>query len=454
MESYPLFCYNTKIDMDYNVRQVNNFISEYQSDERLRSDKDVTLAVVARSPSLVAYADEKLLNDKDVALASVEKDGRTLRFFSEKVRSDEDVALAAVKNFRSSYAFVTGDAKTSEKVALAVAAAGGDTVSMLDKKFLDDEEIAKVAVSRNPRTIQYFTDRVKSLPSVALTALKQDRTTAEFLPDEAFFNDAVFRAAIRLTEDGKVGVGVINPRTPIGVFEKLEKENMRFNFSLQSVDLMTLDGERLRYVVELGLGVTGKKAEVFHKFVEKDDRETVAFLLAKKFPSAKTVATELEYASKNRKLRVLPSLISATRGGKRAVTESDERKMLLRNLRRNSPTAVGRFIDAIDTYAHDEEAVRLACAVDGGVIKYLYKTDFAGDKALVTDCLKTYVVKNSDEPLLKTLKGIDLDFEQCRIACRRDGRNYFYLPEQFRGSEQLKEIAYEFGAADYAEADR
>ncbi len=134
MESYPLFCYNTEIDMDYNVRQVNNFISEYQSDERLRSDKDVTLAVVARSPSLVAYADEKLLDDKDVALASVEKDGRTLRFFSEKVRSDEDVALAAVKNFRSSYAFVTGDAKTREKVALAVAAAGGDTVSMLDKK--------------------------------------------------------------------------------------------------------------------------------------------------------------------------------------------------------------------------------------------------------------------------------------------------------------------------------
>ena len=72
----------------------------------------------------------------------------------------------------------------------------------------------------------------------------------------------------------------------------------------------------------------------------------------------------------------------------------------------------------------------------------------------MTDCLKTYVVKNSDEPLLKMLKGIDLDFEQCRIACRRDGRNYFYLPEQFRGSEQLKEIAYEFGAADYAEADR
>ena len=43
--------------MEYNVRQVNNFITEYPNDERLQKDKDVTLAVIARYPSLVSYTD-------------------------------------------------------------------------------------------------------------------------------------------------------------------------------------------------------------------------------------------------------------------------------------------------------------------------------------------------------------------------------------------------------------
>lgn len=56
-----------------------------------------------------------------------------------------------------------------------------------------------------------------------MLALKQDRTVTQYLPDEAFENDAVFRAAVRITDDGKVGVGVINESTPLGLFEKLKK---------------------------------------------------------------------------------------------------------------------------------------------------------------------------------------------------------------------------------------
>lgn len=83
--------------MEYNVRQINNFIGEYAENAKYRKDKDITLVVLGRSPSLAAYADKKLLNDKDVALAAVERDGRTLRFFSDKIRADEDVVYAAVK---------------------------------------------------------------------------------------------------------------------------------------------------------------------------------------------------------------------------------------------------------------------------------------------------------------------------------------------------------------------
>ena len=114
--------------MEYNVRQVNNFISDYPTDAKLQKDKDITVAVLARNPAYAAYADESLLKDKDVAMCAVEKDGRTLRFFDDSLKSDEDVAYAAVKNFRSSFAFTLGKARDSRRIAAEVASAGGDVV--------------------------------------------------------------------------------------------------------------------------------------------------------------------------------------------------------------------------------------------------------------------------------------------------------------------------------------
>ena len=435
--------------MEYNVRQVNNFITEYPNDERLQKDKDVTLAVNARYPSLVSYTDPELLKDKEVALAAVSRDGRNLRFLCDELRADEDVVLAAVKNFRSSYSYALGKARESREVALAVAAVGGDTISMLDEKFLDDEKIAAAAVGRNPKSIAYFSRRVRALPEIALLALKQDRTVLPHIPDEAFDNDDVFFATIRLT-DGKVGGGVLSAATPAGVYRRICDKGLKFNFPLQNIDLLALDGERLGYVLESGLGVTGKKAELFHKFVNADDRDAVIMLLKKNIPSQKTVLSELDFASKNKKFRVLPTLISAGREiRKNESPESDERKLLLRNLRRNSSNAVAKFVANPEAYASDEEVVKLAAAVDGSVLTVLGKTNFAADKELVTSCLKRYVVKNSEEPLLSRTEGVDFDYEQCLIACRRDGRNYFFIPEQFRSDERLKQIAYENGAERY-----
>ena len=435
--------------MDYNIRQVNNFIAEYPKDKSLQKDKSVTLAVIARYPALIANADPELLKDKEVALAAVSRDGRNLRFFPEELRSDEEVVLAAVKNFRSSYAYALGKARESREVAMAVASVGGDTIATLAPEFLDDEKIALAAVGRNPKSIAYFSRRVCALPEVALLALKQDRTVLPYIPDEAFDNDDVFFATIRLT-DGKVGGGVLSASTPVGVYRRIYEKGIKFNFPLQNIDLLALDGERLKYVLESGLGVTGKKAELFHKFVAEDDRDAVNLLLKKKIPSQKTVLTELDYASKNKKFRVLPTLISAGREiRKNESPESDERKMLMRNLRRNSATAVAKFIDKVETYAADEEVIRLAVGVDGNVLKVLGKTNFADDKSLVTACLKNYVVKNSEEPLLKNVSGVKLDRDQCFLACRRDGRNYFFIPDEFKADESIKNVAYENGASRY-----
>lgn len=438
--------------MEYNARQVNAFIAEYPTDERLQNDASVTVAVLTRRPALISYTSKELLSDRRVALAVVKNDGRSLRFFSDELRGDEEVVYTAVKNFRSSYSFALSPARDSLKIALAVAEVGGETVSSLAPKFLDDETVAKVAVGRNPKSIVYFSRRIQSLPSIAISALKQDRTVANFLPDEAFLDDGVFYAAIRFS-DGKIGSGVLSAETSLAVYEKLAQKSIRFNFSLQNIDLLALDGQKLKYVFELGLGVSGKKAELFHKFVDGDDRQTVDMLVKANVPSAKTVLTELDYASKNKKLRVLPILISRAREIRKneGDGESDERRNLMRNLRRKSPSALKKFIDAVDVYAADGEVVRLAASVDGSVIKVLYKTNFADDARLIDECLRSYVVKNSEDPLLKDLKGVLLCDEQYALACKRDGRNYYFLPERLKADENIKKIAFENGAERYGE---
>ena len=134
-----------------NVRQLKMIGDEYPKSESMQCDREKTLIVAQRMPSLLSYAKKEFLEDREIALVAVKTDGQSLRFFSEEIRGDEEVVTKAVQTFCKSFVFAVGNARKSLTIAKLVASRGGETIALLDEQFLNSEEVAILAVSRNPR---------------------------------------------------------------------------------------------------------------------------------------------------------------------------------------------------------------------------------------------------------------------------------------------------------------
>lgn len=425
---------------NYSVRQLNYLAEKYSTDLAMQSDKEITLAIVRRSPAYVQYASDSLKNDFDVAITCVKSDGRALRFLSEEMRSNEQVALYAVENFCASYAFTCGAAKDSEEIAIAVAKRGGETIALLNGKFLDSEHIARIAIDRNPKAIKYFSERVRSLEDVVLLAISRDRTAINFVSDEAFKSRRVFEKAVSSVSiglDGKIRITALTNNSPQGIFDEIARREIPFSLSAQSFDFLALDRDKLYVCLKYGEGSITKKGELLRKYVLLEDVEIVSLIIEKCAISHKILLGEVELASKNRKIRVLPVLLMATKGvGMREASEKNERMYLIRSLRRKSPTAVARFKENYQQYLNDREVIILSAEADGTMLKTLAHTEYIHDEQFVTACLKSYVVKRSDGALLDGVL-VDLTYEQALLACQRDGRNYYYLKQEFKDKKEI-----------------
>lgn len=439
-------CYNNKIEnaaksgggrmAEFGTRQLNGFIAEYPTSEKLRNDKDITVAVLRKMPLYAEYVGEELKKDADVALAAVRSDGRALRFFDASIRSDKTVAVAAVENFYKSYAFVSGKARTSAEVLIAVAKSGGDAIELLPKEALDSVKLCLIAIERNPKAVKYFSERVRGTERVAKAALSKDRTTVSLLGQDAFSSDEVFSLAVRMSA-GDIAPRVLGNDTPVGIFYAMEARGMTFNLASQNVNLFTLDREKLKVVLKCARGAIPRKNELFRKYIELDDKEIISMMIDSGACSPSMLADGAAYASKNRKIRVLPVLLNASHNNRKRTPVNAERISLIKSLKRGSALGVERFLEHKEEYAEDKEIVFLAVIADGRILPRLKDSKYYGCEELTDLCLENYVVKNSDDPILKNLSDVKLTKKQARLACTKDGRNYFWLPEEYKTEREV-----------------
>lgn len=424
----------------FSVRQLNSIVESYSKNADFQRDREMTLIVARRQPALLSFADKKFLSDEEIALEAVKTDGQALRFFSEKIRSNERIVLVAVENFCKSFAFAEGNARKNLEIAQAVAKRGGETIALLEDKFLNDLSVATLAVERNPRALGFFSEKIRSNENLALYAITKDRTAVEFVADRAFKNKKIFEKAV-LDYSGNIKVGALNNLTPQGVFDEIERRNLKFNLASQNIDLMTVDRDKLTVCLKLGEGSIGKKSDLLRKYILAEDKDIIALIIERGGISQKTLAEEVKFASKNKKIRVLPLLLKYTGGASAQASKiKDERMYEMRSLRRKSPVAVARFKENYEKYLGDVEMVMLAAYADGNILKTLAHTDYIKDEKFVTECLKSYVVKNSDGAILDGI-DVELTYEQAELACIRDGRNFFHLKEDYKKDPKLAVLA-------------
>lgn len=436
-----------KYEKDLSQRQANALAKEYRTDKSMQSDRDLTLALCRKMPAVYEYADENVKADEEIAETCFLKDGRLIRFAPDSVRGNPILAATAVRNFPPCYSFLCGKARENREIALIVAKNGGGAVELLPDRFLDDKEVAMVAVEKNPKNIRLFSERIRADRDVCLAALAGDRTVGAYFSDDAFKDDEVFEKVTR-ADRGIIEVNSLSNDVPLGLLEKMAEKGMTARFIAQKIDPLTVPYEKLNAVLTVFEGNVVRKKEILQRIIDKDDRPT-AELLCSKFQVPPEIIKELlPYAVKNRKMRVIPFLMSYAHGKKTG--EKQERDRITRGLKRNSTKAVEILINSIDNYKNDREVIALCAEKDGAILKYIQDSDLFFDPEIVSACVKTYIVKNADEPFVTNFKTLPFSYEDIKILCRRDYRNLFalggkYLEDPVLCAEAVKsgEKAYE-----------
>lgn len=415
------------------VSQIGRYVREYPERERLHEDREITLAVVAKNPNLLEYACDELKDDKEIVLAAVGAGGNCFRFASERLRGDEEIALSAVARFYGNYSFVLPPASESRAVVMKVAALGNEGLTLLPPRFLRDREVAKAAVARNPLSLAYFSEEVRADREIALAAVRADRKAVNLLSDDAFADREIFAAAVKSKGDS-VSPNVLFNESPYGLFREINARGLAVSPGTQNLSLIDLDRDKLLMILPVLTGIPTRKEELFRACVERDDREALALLIGKKVLSPAKAFPYISVASAGGKRRVLPLLLRyAGRERLLAGKEDDPRKKLLTAVRRKSRKAIDELFAAGERYAEDREMISAAASVDGRVLLLLKDSPLRRDGEIVSLCIGSYVVKNSDPPLLSRISDVALDGVSAALACRKDGRNFDYLPEKWKG---------------------
>lgn len=432
------------------ARLVNSLAEDYKTNRALQSDRELTLKLVERRPELYEYASEENKADGEIAMTCFKSDGRLIRFAPESIRSDPKIALVAATDYPLCVSFLTGEAAKSKEIATIVAESGGTAIEMLPKEFYADKDIARIAVSKNAKNIRFFTDEVRSDESVCLAALSQDRTVCAYFSNDAFSSDKVFEKSVRV-DRGVISANTLSNDMPLGLFEKIAEKNMTVRLTAQKLDLLTIDYDKLYAVLSICDGNVIRKKELLARIVDKDDRKC-AELLCKKFSVPPQIVKDiLPYAVQHRKMRVLPYLMSYMNS--KNVGEREEREKIIRGLKRNSPKAIQTLFNSVADYKTDREVIGLCAKVDGSILKLIQDSPLFYDPEIVSDCVKSYVVKNADKPFVQWFNDAEFSYDDLKVLCRKDWRNYFALDDALRKDPVLCTEAVRSGIGVYDRID-
>lgn len=438
------------VKKDMSVRQINFYSEAYKTDAEMQNDRDITLALAEKRPDLYRYASDRVKADKEVAKTCFGQDGSLIRFAPESVRADPEVALVAVADYPLGYRYLEGEAAKNREVAKVVAASGGASLELLPEEYFSDKEIAYIAVTKNPKNIRFFSDEVRADEKVCLAALGGDRTSYVYFSDDAFLSDKVFDKSVK-EERGMIVPNSLSNDMPAGLFDRIAEKGFKIRLSSQKIDLLTIDYDKLYSVLEICDGNIIRKKELLLRIIDKDDRKC-AELLCKKFTVPQQIVKELlPYAVQNKKMRVLPYLMAYMNS--RPSGKREEREKIIRGLKRNSPKAIQTLFSSISEYADDREVIALCAKTDGSVLKYIQDSPLFSDPEIVSDCVKSYIVKNADKPFVLWFDKSPFSYEDLKILCRKDFRNYFTLDEKLRKDPILCREAVRSGIGVYDKLD-
>jgi len=140
------------------------------------ANRDIALAAVQHSGSMLLQCNEELLHDKEIVLAAVRECGLALRFVPEPLRSDHEVVLTAVGS-------------------------DGEALKLALKEFQSDHEIVTAAIKQEGEAIRHASHELKQDKSLLLTAIRRSAKSFIYVPEVLQMDKAFVISAVRVNGD-------------------------------------------------------------------------------------------------------------------------------------------------------------------------------------------------------------------------------------------------------------
>lgn len=418
------------------LKEIKNypFVKEYQD------DKQTTMLAVEYSYQNFKYASDRLKDDKEVCLFAAQKSGNTLCYMGDDAKADREIVKAAVSNTGSALKYADKKFLNDKEIALLAMRTCISVLNLLDEKLKDDEEVVLAAINKNPFEVEYASERLRGDVGIMTAAYKKDRRTIVYGADKLFENEELLKSLLNV-KNGVVGSGVLYNQLPLGVFKQIQVFGLKVSLSLQKVNLLTLDRDKLYYLLTVSDCIPSKKKELLHCYVEKDDGQIVSLIISKGQIPLSTVEEELKYAAKNCKIRTLPILLSRQHSARKNHNKStygkSERDKLVSSLKRKTATSIVTFTNNVRRYIDDREVVLTASTANGKII-FCITPKYSDDKEIMKNCIDNYTVCLLDPPVLSVVsKNLTSDKDIALSACKKDIRNYGYIGENLKGDKDL-----------------
>lgn len=422
------------------IREIKKYplVKEYQD------DKEMTILSVEYSHKNFRFASERLRDDKEVCLVAVKKSGSTLCYMGENAKSDREIVSIAVADMGSMIKYADKKFLSDKPIAMLAIRTCPSVLGSLSDELKDDEEVVLCAVKKNPAEIKFASRRIRDNAKIMREVYKLDRKTVIFGADELFEDEEFLKQVLNINGNS-VGFGAMYNELPLGVFKQAQYFGYNVKLALQKLDLITLDRDKLYYLLKICDSGYYKKRELLHKYVETDDGQIVALILENGRISMQLMQEEFKYAVANHKIRTLPILLAKRRAleQNRAISphrKKGERDKLIASLNRKAKSAVATFTENVCCYLDDREVVLTASKADGKVL-FAISQKYGDDREIVLNCVENYTVYSAHPPIMSVVSDrMKNDKEIALKACIKDARNYEYIGEGLKNDGEIVEV--------------
>jgi hypothetical protein len=146
------------------------------------------------------FISERLKDDKLLAMASVARDGMCIKYVSERLKDDRELALSAVKMNGLCIQYVSGRLRDDREIILTAVSENGNAIHCLPKHWKTDGGIVGAALKQNPAAIQHVPKFLrKSLVKIEYYTGHND-ITLTLIADQA----AISGRAINICKDNQL----------------------------------------------------------------------------------------------------------------------------------------------------------------------------------------------------------------------------------------------------------